>query len=444
MTIDGINSDKLPRGVKLIIEILENEGYEAYVFGKCVRDCLMGIVPKKFDICTNAPYNEVFSTFFTRQFQYDTHEYMTLLMDDGNYTIYMYPNTGNSLEDLTCFLSREVFTMDAIAFSPKKGLIDPHQGGRDIWHNVVSKCSCLKHDVFRKDPILMFRALKYTSQYRFDIETFTGADISLEKEHLEDVLLADVRDEFCEFILGRNMLHPSLMYWDVLIQIIPELEPCVGFEQHNKWHQYTVYNHMMRATSKYTGDDLIVKLALFFHDIGKPSCYTLDATGNGHFYGHAEKSRYIADAVLHLMQFDTDTICKVCELILIHDCCSTPTVKHVKKMLDKLGEDQYRRLILVQRFDILGQKEEISKDDNRIDQLDQCERILNQVIADTWKVSVDYLVVDGEDIMSLGVPQGPLIGKVLKHLLQKVIAEEIPNEKFELLIEARKFIRKNR
>lgn len=444
MKIHDITPDNIPNGIKIIIEILENKGYEAYVFGKCVRDCLMGVVPKKFSICTNAPYNEVFSTFFTRRYQHGTHDYMTIMMKDGNYVIHMYQNKRNSLEDLKSFLSKEVFTINAIAYSPTRGLIDPHFGITDISHNQIRRCTSLNRSIFKKDPIWMLRAIRYASQYEFDIETFTSADISLEKEHLQNLLKADVKTEFCKFIIGKNMLHISLMHWDVLAQIIPELEPCVGFNQNNRYHQYTVYDHMMRATSKYTGDDLIVRLALFFHDIGKPSCYVEDATGNGHFYGHADKSRHIIYEIMDLMEFPTEMINQVTELISMHDCCSIPTVKHVKKMLNKLGEEQYRRLLVVQRCDILSQQEELPKEDNRIDQLNQCEHILNQLIADSWKVSIDYLVIDGRDIMSLGIPQGPLIGKTLKYLLQKVIAEEIPNEKFELLIEARKFIRKNR
>lgn len=228
-------------------------------------------------------------------------------------------------------------------------------------------------------------------------------------------------------------------YSDVVSIIIPEIEPCIGFVQNNRFHKYDVYEHMVRAMEAYAGHDLSVKFALLIHDIGKPLCYTEDENG-GHFYGHSVPSHDIAEQVVDRLKFDNKTKDEVLELVLYHDSAIEPTAKTVKRWLNRIGAERLSQLLDVKMADIAAHADNTQTE--RINQYLSVREIAKEVIASEQCFQLKDLEINGRDVMSLGVEEGRQVGRILNYLLEGVIAGDIDNTYGALLKYAREIIEK--
>lgn len=361
-----MNEIALPCGASAILHALQSHGFEAYVVGGCVRDSLLGITPKDWDICTSATPQQVKEIFASHRI-IETgvqHGTVTIVMQDGQYEVTTFrtdgsysdhrrPDTVSFTGSISEDLSRRDFTMNAIAYNGS-GLLDFYNGLSDL-QSVTISCVGSADARFKEDALRMMRALRFSSVYGFFIEPATAAAIHKNKDLLRLIAAERINGELCKLLCGKNALTVLLEYSDVLAVIIPELAPCIGFDQNNRYHQYTVYDHMMHAVANCKTDSLPVRLALFLHDIGKPLCYTEDENG-GHFHGHAVPSRDIAKTILERLRFDTKTKNEVLELILYHDALIEPTPKTVRRWLNKVGEERLRQLLLVREADIRDRK----------------------------------------------------------------------------------------
>ena len=221
-----------------------------------------------------------------------------------------------------------------------------------------------------------------------------------------------------------------LLEQEAILRTIPELAPCVGFEQNNPYHCYTVYEHIVRAVASYPGDDLIVKLAFLLHDIGKPACYTEDERG-GHFYGHAERSAEIAMDVLPRLGLPLDTCDKVVELVRHHGDKIAPTEKSVRRAIRSMGEAQFSRLLAVQLADTMTHSELAYS--NRLQEYIDLSCVYNTILEKDKALTVRDLDISGKDVINAGVPEGPAVGKLLNALLLEVTEGKLPNRKDVLL-----------
>lgn len=435
----------IPNGAREIIEVLTCTGYEAFVVGGCVRDSLLNLNPHDWDICTNAKPDQVEACFPNNRI-IETgmkHGTVTIVMDDESYEVTTYridgdysdgrhPDHVEFTDDLIADLSRRDFTINAMAYSPTKGLIDPFDGQKDLETKRI-KTVGNPEDRFSEDALRILRALRFSSVYGFHIEYLTSNAIINMQNSLEKISAERIQSELVKLLMGQDSFKILMLYSDVICTIIPEFGPCVGFEQNNRYHKYDVYEHIMQATQYYKGKDVTVKLALFLHDIAKPQCYTEDAEGHGHFYGHPTPSSEIANTILSRLKFDNKTREDVVQLIFYHDTKITPTTRSVRRMLNKIGEEQYRRLLNIQAADISAHAHIIG--DDRFIRLGQVESIIDELIAQQQCFSLKDLAVKGRDIIEIGIPEGPKVGECLKYALNKVLDEELLNE-YDVLISA--------
>ena len=357
----------LPDGASAILMALQSHGFDAYMVGGCVRDSLLGKEPKDWDICTSAlpsQVEEIFSGFRVLETGIE-HGTVTVLMDDGQYEVTTFrtdgaysdfrrPDSVSFVSDIKEDLARRDFTVNAMAYN-QQGLLDLY-GGRDDIQNKVISCVGNADERFGEDALRMMRALRFAAVYGFTIAPETARSIHRNKDLLNHIAVERINVELCKLLLGSYSLQILLDYSDVMSVIIPEFKPCVGFDQNNRYHQYTVYDHMMYAVSRCKSNDLSVRLALFLHDIGKPLCYTEDENG-GHFHGHAVPSHEIAKTVLDRLKFDNKTKNEVLELVLYHDSVIEPTAKTVRRWLNKIGEERFRQLLFLREADILAHAE---------------------------------------------------------------------------------------
>ena len=335
---------KIPNGARYIIQALQDNGYEAYVVGGCVRDSLLGLQPKDWDICTSATPEQVKDILPNRTI--DTglkHGTITVVTDDGHYEVTTYRVDGNYSDNrhpdkvtfvthLSDDLARRDFTINAMAYNNVDGLVDEFGGTDDIASKQIS-CVGDSDDRFNEDALRILRAMRFASVYGFSIRQDTKESIHRNKDKLSNIAYERIQTELIKILCGENVLPILLDFSDVISQIIPEIKPCVGFDQNNKYHQYTIYDHIAHAVSNYRGKDISVKVALLLHDTGKPLCYTEDHNG-GHFHGHAVSGRDLAEVVLNRLKFDNKTKTEVLELVLYHDSVIEPTIKTVKRWLN--------------------------------------------------------------------------------------------------------------
>lgn len=437
----------MPDGARSIIERFKRNGYDAYIVGGCVRDSIRGVTPKDWDICTSALPFQILNCFQDKRVVETglQHGTVTVIMDDEQYEVTTFrvdgEYTDNRHPDSVCFvdrleedLSRRDFTMNAMAYNDESGLVDVFGGQSDIRAGIIT-CVGDPDTRFKEDGLRILRALRFASAYNMMIDSATEESIHRNVHLLKNISAERINVELCKILTGSNALSILLNYSDIICTIIPELTPCVGFEQQNRYHIYPVYDHIAHAVDNYCGSDVVVKIALLLHDIGKPYCFTTDENG-GHFYGHGKLSNQIAESILSRLRFDNRSKEDILELILYHDSSIAPTHRSVRRWLNKIGELQLRRLIEVSLADALAHAPCMQQ--AQINQCIQLVSILNEVIDDEQCFRVKDLDINGYEIMKLGVPQGKQVGIILNKLLNSVIDGDIQNDFQTLICEAQK------
>jgi tRNA nucleotidyltransferase (CCA-adding enzyme) len=238
-------------------------------------------------------------------------------------------------------------------------------------------------------------------------------------------------------LCGEGVVDILIEYSDVMSVIIPELAPCIGFDQNNPYHMYTVYDHIAHAVGNYKGSDISVKMALLLHDIAKPSCYTEDERG-GHFYCHGVFGKFYAEKIVERLKFDNKTKSEIIDLVQYHDADIYPGVKTVRRWMNKIGPELLDKLLYVKLADI-----EAHHSRNRKPLRDRVlgvKLIAKNIIEEQQCFRIKDLAVNGRDIMNLGIEPGPTVGKVLNHLLTMVIDGFIENEYGPLIAEASRYL----
>ena len=431
----------IPNSVKFILSRLKQSGFEAYIVGGCVRDLLLGISPHDWDITTNALPHQTKKCFSDLQvietgikhgtvsilYNNETYEITTYRID-SSYSDNRHPDNVIFTGCLTKDLARRDFTINAIAADINGQIIDPFSGQKDIQDRTIRAVGN-PDDRFQEDALRILRALRFASKLDFVIDNKTALSILKNCKLLENIANERIAKEFQDILCGKNAERILIKFRDVIAVFIPEIKVTFDFVQHNPYHIYNVFEHIVKSI-QYANSDKIVKLAMFFHDIGKPECYSLDSRGIGHFYGHAQKSYNISEIVLKRLRFDNKTISQVSGLVKYNDLVLQPKSRFVLRMLNKIGEEQFRRLLEVHKADVaaqsvLGQIEQATL-------ITDTYKILEQILIEQKAFNVKDLEINGRDLMELGFQQGPEIGKMLNKALEAVINGE-PNSKEVLL-----------
>lgn len=435
---------EVPASVYFIIQELERCGHEAYMVGGCVRDSVLGRVPHDFDICTSATPNEILKAFPNEDIILTglQHGTVTILINhepfevttfriDGEYSDSRRPDKVEFTKNLIEDLKRRDFTINAMAYNPKTGLIDPFNGMEDIKHEKF-QCVGSAKDRFDEDALRILRAIRFASQLDFAILPGTDWEIHQKYKNLENISIERINSEFCKIAQSNNFCVQLLLYKEVFSLFIPELKDMIGFQQDNPYHDYDVYEHTFHALDKCNSDDLIVRLAVFFHDFGKPHSYQDGIDGIRHFKGHGKVSAEMTDSIMKRLRFDNDTRNKVVELVYYHDATFEVGKKYIKRWLNKIGEKQFRRLLLVRRADILGQKSEV--EENRIEKIKDIEDLLAQVLSEQSCFSLKDLAISGNDVKKIMmIKEGKDVGVWLNKILDMVIDGELNNTREDLI-----------
>ena len=445
-----VTSIELPRHARAAIDALERSGFEAWCVGGFVRDALMGRNGGDIDIATSAPWQEAKLAFEAAGFRvHETgtkHGTMTAIIGeepieattyrvDGPYTDGRHPDSVTFVQSIAADLDRRDFTMNAIAYHPVRGLLDPHDGRADIDAGIIRAVGNPERR-FSEDALRIMRACRFASQLGFAIEGDTMRGMEYCTPLLASVAKERITKELQGFVCG-SAIHDALMACNrILAFFMTEITAMQGFDQKTPYHQYDVLEHtayVMQNTPPYP----LVRWAALFHDMGKPQAFFTDDEGVGHFYGHAKLSIELAKPVLKELAFPPSFSSDVLLLVRYHDDVIEPTPKAVKRMLRRLDGriDLFRAMCDLKRGDSLAQAPKCRK---RVAVADELDRILDQIIEAQEAFSLRDLAIGGTDLIELGVAQGPEIGQLLDRALEAVIDERVENDRDHLLAFVRK------
>lgn len=439
----------LPEDVREIMSVIKEYGATSYVVGGCVRDSILGREPHDWDICTPALPGELLVEFEEKGYkviptglQHGTitvhlngNNYeITTFRRDGEYSDGRHPDSVEFTSDLIYDLERRDFTMNAIAYNPEEGLIDPYCGYEDIQDRRI-RCVGNPNDRFQEDGLRILRALRFALQLNFFIDGLTEKSMVDNKELINNISIERINAEFIKMIDAEYISSFMLCSYNRIIsEFIPEIVPMVGFKQNNPYHYLDVFAHSCQVLTicRICNADLITKLAAFFHDIGKPYCYQDDENGVRHFKGHGKISADMTDAIMRRLRFDNDTREKVVQLVYYHDATFEVGKKYVRRWLNKIGIDQFKRLLVLRRADIMGQSKYYREE--RIQKLDTVKDCLEEVLAEKPAFTIKDLEIDGKDVMKyMLMDECPEVGYWLKHILNMVIDGKLQNNREDLI-----------
>lgn len=431
----------LDRNIKLILDILQENG-QGYIVGGYVRDVLLGLEPKDCDFVTDIEYEKLLNIFS----EYSPKEIgkhfgiIQIKIDGVHYEIAKMRQdkgipkdrkeqeiefTKNIYEDL----KRRDFTINAIAFDGEKFYYGDSDSQKDIESKTlrfVGECKKrIEEDPLRILRYFRFLATKDLKHLDEDIEK-----ISKYRELLQNLSVERIREEFDKIITGKNTYNILKLLSDkkILEIIIPEWKECRGFNQRNIHHIYTVDEHILQAL-KETDMNLITRLAIFFHDIGKPKCFSLGEDGKGHFYNHELISAEMAKEIMGRLRYDKNSIEKVYRIIQYHLVYRIDNEeKFIKKMMNTLEKEDMLRY-----FQVLRADRKTHRPPYNFEQIERLEKFYQDIVEKNLPISIKDLNISGKELLENGFKQGKNIGEVLKYLLNQVLEYPEYNTQEQLL-----------
>lgn len=435
----------LPKNVKLIIDILNKNGFEAFIVGGCVRDSIIGLTPHDWDICTNAKPEEIKNCFedFNTFDSGIKHGTISIVIDsevfevttyriDGAYSDNRRPDSVTFTSDITKDLARRDFTINAMAYNEASGLIDPYGGRNDLSEKII-RCVGNADIRFNEDALRIIRALRFASVYDFEIENETSESIHKNADLLKNIAVERISVEFNKLLCGNSAEEILNKYRDVIAVFIPEIKPMFDYNQHTKHHNRDLWCHTTYSVKSIDYTPLL-RMSMLLHDIGKLKACKRDEDGTCHFKGHPKYSAEMAEIILRRLKYPTDFIETCVTLIKYHDVRFNGSKRQLRHVMSAIGDKNVELLLKIQRADILAQSDYKHKE--KLEKLNLACKVYEEILADKDCFTLKQLKINGNDIKKLGVSEGVKIGKILKMLLSLVIEDKLENEKSALLNKA--------
>ena len=419
----------LPADVSKIINILESNGHEAYAVGGCVRDCILGKIPHDWDITTSALPEQV-KALFDRTF--DTgieHGTVTVLLHgegyevttyrvDGKYEDGRHPKEVTFTASLEEDLKRRDFTINAMAYNDTRGLVDLFGGKEDLEAGIIRAVGN-PTERFTEDALRMLRALRFSAQLGFDIEPDTVEAIKKLAPTLEKISAERIQVEMVKLVTSDHPDKLRDVYTTGLTKVFfPEFDVMMECSQVNKHHIYSVGEHTL-VSMGLIANDKVLRLAMMLHDVAKPVCKTEDENDQNHFKGHPVKGADMARVILRRLKFDNDTTDRVCNLVRYHDDRPEVTPRNIRRMIIRVGKDNFEDLLAVKRADALAQS--MYHRDEKLKYIDDMEAAYKDILKNEDCLRIKDLHINGKDLINMGVPQGERIGGILGTLLDEVV-----------------------
>ena len=435
----------LPESVLLCIRTLEQAGYAAYAVGGCVRDSLLGLTPHDYDLCTSAVPAETARLFsqYTLVRSGEKHGTIgvviqnevieiTTFRTEGGYQDSRHPDWVKFVSNITEDLARRDFTVNAMAYNPVEGYVDPFGGQQDLQRRILRAVGDPLAR-FQEDALRILRGVRFAVRFRLTPEETTLQAMQSQAPLMDKLAKERVFSELCQ-LLPLMTAQDLLTYAPILTQAVPELAPSVGFQQHTHHHLYDVFTHTAQVLAG-TIPNVVLRWAALLHDIGKPASFYMDETGRGHFKGHAQISARMADALLLRLKAPTAHRQQVVFLIEHHMTPLEPNKKVLRRWIGKHGQQAVLDLLSLQEADFNGKGTEPPSP-----LFPQIRSLLDEILTEDACLTIKDLRINGLDLQKAGFAPGPRMGECLQFLLEQVQDECIPNEPQALLSAATEFL----
>ena len=429
----------LPEHILACLDALETAGFEARVVGGCVRDACLGLTPHDYDICTSALPEETEAVFDGQKLVLAGKKHgtigvftagevveITTFRTEGDYRDNRHPEWVEFVTDIEKDLARRDFTVNAMAYSPKRGFADPFGGQEDLINHILRAVGTPARR-FQEDSLRILRGVRFAVRFGLTLDRVTE-DAMISQAHLMDHLARErVYEELCK-LLPVMTAGDLIRFAPVITQVIPELAPLVGYDQKNHHHIHDLYTHTALVVQHCPGD-LTLRWAALLHDIGKIQTMTMGDDGQAHYHGHAAASAELADGILRRLKAPTALREQAVTLIAKHMTLPQPDKKYLRRHLGRLGWETMELLLQLQEADTLatgtGHEAELAL-------FSEIHGILEEIRSENACLSLRDLAVNGHDLMALGY-QGKAIGQTLSQLLNLVLEEQCENTREALL-----------
>lgn len=443
---------EIPKHVKLIIDILENNGFEAFAVGGCVRDTILERNPQDWDITTSALPNQVKELFHRTLDTGIKHGTVTVMLGgigyevttyriDGEYNDSRHPEsvefTCNLIEDL----KRRDFTINAMAYNPRVGLVDAFDGIGDIEKKII-RCVGNPNERFDEDALRILRAIRFSAQLGFEIDELTMSAIKEQAHTLENISAERIRTELEKLMLSD---HPDKLITaynsGVTKVILPEFDAMMECPQITPYHKYNVGEHTVKVM-EHVPKTKVMRWAAFFHDVSKPEVMYIDKkNGRTHFKGHALTGSERAPQIMRRLKMDNKTIKTVARLVECHDDRPADkgfTPEIIRRSVNKIGKDIYEQYLQLAYADFQG-KSDYGMEKGYDGYLYACEQF-KYIMENDICTSPKEMNISGKDLIALGCPLGTKIGDVLDALLEIVLTDPDANTHEHLIEKAKEMI----
>ena len=429
----------LPESIAEIINTLEKAGFSAYVVGGCVRDASLGLTPQDYDMCTSALPEQTETVFRDRRLVLAGKKHgtvgvvtdsgvveITTFRTEGAYRDNRHPDWVRFVPDVESDLARRDFTVNAMAYSPIRGYVDPFGGREDLQKGILRAVGDPELR-FQEDSLRILRGVRFAVRYGLQVDPATEKAMFSQVSLMDNLARERVFEELCK-LLPLVTAEDMKRFAPILAAVIPELKPMIGFDQRSPHHAYDLYTHVAGVVADVPAD-LALRWAALLHDIGKVPTFTLDETGRGHFYDHAAKGAEMAEEILRRLKAPNALREQVVLLIDKHMLWLQPEKKQLRRQIGRLGMGTVYQILSLQQADNSNKGTAKSTENEKYVRILD---VLEEIRSEDGCLSLKDLAVNGNDLVRIGF-SGRTIGLMLNWLLEQVMEETLPNERSVLL-----------
>lgn len=443
--IDEIMAAYAPEGARSIMEALDQAGRESFLVGGCVRDVIRGVAPHDWDITTSATPAEMKAAVPLPS--YDTgieHGTVIFLFDgepfevttfrmDGEYVDGRHPSTIEFADSVEYDLARRDFSVNALAWSPHRGLIDPHGGLHDLSAGVLRAVGDPEQR-FSEDGLRVMRAVRFAATQRLEVEQATADAMRTCVRMLDLVAVERLEAELMKTLSakdGRHLRDVIDEFKEIIFAVLPELAIMDGYDQANPNHDRDLWHHDLDVMAALPPDPRL-RLAGLLHDIGKPTSREVDQDGVAHYCGHMEAGATIAEGLCRRLRMPNDATRRIAFLVSYHDLRPQPTAKSARRFLVRMGSDEMASdMLRLMEADIRAHSPEATS--RGMEKLDAAREIIEQEQAASLAMKVSDLAIGGADLIGIGYEPGPEIGCALSEMFALVVDGEVENDAWALM-----------
>lgn len=428
---------KIPKYILEILNTINKAGYEAYVVGGCVRDSLLSRPIHDYDVCTSAKPEVILQLFDKSIGTGLKHGTVTVLSDtpveittfriESAYKDHRHPDSVQYVSTVQQDLSRRDFTVNAMAYHPKTGIIDPFGGQHDLKNKII-RCVGHPDQRFNEDALRMLRAYRFCAKLGFKMDQEVKASIDRNYALIQYVSIERIVHELKEIMETNPQVFADMT--TLLKPVFPELDLALHCPQNSIYHYTDVLHHTLDAMSYLKPYNETLSFALLFHDLGKMQVKTTDAKGKDHFKNHPQAGYELSKELCSRFKLTNEQRNWIPFYVLHHDdhfTCDLDCIYKYRVAL-KLDESHFYDLLQIRYCDAmahsdLGKKSAIDVQNFYAYYEKNKHRCM----------SISKLSINGKDIMEHTNYRGKEIQNTLQRCLKLCFYHPEKNTKEQLL-----------